>query len=151
MKQTGIATLLSAALLLGGCGGGNSSSNAGNVNGNWNASLMSSASSTQPVFAFTTNFTESSGSSLSVTHFTFTTSSPCFAGGETETGGFVLSGNFNGSVTGALQMAVQSGNPSGNALTLQGQVNNNTISGTWVLSGVTSGCTGSGNFTMTKM
>jgi hypothetical protein len=150
MKPIGIAALLSAALMLGGCGGGNSSSNAATVNGNWNASLMSSASSS-PIFAFTTNLTESSGTSLSVTHFTFTTTSPCFAGGETETGGFVLSGNFNGNVTGALQMTVQSGTPGGNTLTLQGQVNNNAISGTWVLSGVTTGCTGSGNFTMTKM
>jgi hypothetical protein len=30
-------------------------------------------------------------------------------------------------------------------------VNNNAITGTWTLTGVTSGCTGSGNFTMTKM
>jgi hypothetical protein len=150
MKCLSIVMVLAAALMLGGCGGGNSSSNSGSVNGNWTASLMSSAS-TSPVLTFSTTFTQTSGTSLNVTQFNFTTSSPCFVSGETETGGFVLSGNFNGSVTGALQMTIQSGNPSGNTLTLQGQVNNNAISGTWTLSGVSSGCTGSGSFTMTKM
>jgi hypothetical protein len=149
MKTICTAALLACVLMFAGCGGGNSSS-AATVNGNWNASLMSSGSS-NPVFAFTTNLTASNGTSLDVTHFTFTTSSPCFAAGETETGGFALAGNFNGNVTGTLQMTVQSATPSGNTLTLQGQVNNNVINGTWVLSGVTAGCTGSGNFTMNKM
>lgn len=148
MKHLGMAVLFLAALALGGCGGGNSSG--GTVNGNWTASLMGSGSST-PVFAFSTSLTQSTGTTLSVTNFTFTTASPCFVSGGTETGGFTLAGNFSGNVTGALQMTVQSGNPGGNTLTLQGSVNNNTITGTWVLSGVTSGCTGSGNFTMTKM
>jgi hypothetical protein len=148
MRYSGIALLLSVALAFGGCGGGNS--NAGSINGNWTAALMSSGSST-PVLTFTTNLTQSSGTSVSVTHFNFTTSSPCFVSDQTETGGFSLAGNFNGSVTGALQMTVQSGNPSGNTLTLQGQANNNTVTGTWVLSGVSAGCTGSGSFTMSRM
>jgi len=149
MKRLLASLCFSAALVLCGCGGGSSSSPA-NISGNWNATLMSSGNSS-PVLSFTTSFAQSNGSSLNVTRFNFTTSSPCFVSDETESAGFTLAGNFNGDVTGAFQLAVQSGSPSGNTLTLQGSVNNATISGTWVLSGVTSGCTGSGSFTMTKM
>jgi hypothetical protein len=149
MKQIAVGITLFAVLVLAGCGGGNSSQS-GTVNGNWTASLMDNGTST-PVFAFTTVLSESTGSSLNVTQFKFTSSSPCFVSGETETGGFSLTGDFNGNVKGAFQMAVQSGNPSGNTLTLQGTANGNTITGTWILSGVSSGCTGSGNFTMTRM
>ena len=56
--------------------------------------------------------------SVSVTNFNFTTNSPCFASGETETGSFTLSGNFNGNVNGKFGMNVKSGTPSGNALAL---------------------------------
>jgi hypothetical protein len=53
---------------------------------------------------------------------------------------------------GSFQLAVQSGSTmTGNLLTLQGTVNNNVVSGTWTMTGVTSGCAGSGNFTMNKM
>jgi hypothetical protein len=149
MKQLGIAMFLAVELVLGACGGGNSS-NSNNINGNW-TSTLSSSSNPAPVFTFTASFTQMSGTGVSVTNFNFTTATPCFASGGTETGGFALSGNFNGSVTGALQMTVQSGTPSGNTLTLQGSVQNHVITGTWVLTGVTAGCNGSGNFTMTKM
>jgi hypothetical protein len=47
-------------------------------------------------------------------------------------------------------MNVQSGSPSGNTLALAGTTSGNTISGTWTLTG-SSGCTGNGTFTMTKM
>jgi hypothetical protein len=77
--------------------------------------------------------------------------SPCFVSGETATTSLVLSGNSSGSVAGAFQLTVKSGNPSGDTLTLQGTVTNNTITGTWTLVGISSGCSGSGNFTATKM
>lgn len=65
---------------------------------------------------------------------------------------YSLSGNFNGNVTGAFGMTISTMFPgTQNVLTLQGNVNNNTISGMWTLTGVQSGCTGSGNFTFTKM
>jgi hypothetical protein len=71
--------------------------------------------------------------------------------GETESGSFALSGDFNGNVTGQFQYTVTSGQPAGNVLTLTGAVSGNTISGQWTLSGNTpSGCSGSGNFTLTK-
>jgi hypothetical protein len=147
MKYLGIAALV-LGLALAGCGGGNSS-NSTNISGNWTAAL--SDSNGAPVFAFTTSLTQNSGTVVSVTNLNFTTATPCFASGGSETGSFILSGNFNGNVTGAFQLGIQSGTPSGNTLVLQGTVKNNTISGTWTLTGVTAGCSGSGNFTMNKM
>jgi hypothetical protein len=65
-------------------------------------------------------------------------------------GAFTLNGNFNGQVNGAFSMTVQSGSPAGNKLTLTGTVHGNSITGQWVLTG-SSGCTGTGTFTMTKV
>jgi hypothetical protein len=134
------------ALVLAGCGGGNSNSR--NIDGNWTATLTNADNS--PAFGFTTSLTQSSGSDVTVANFAFTTTSSCFASGEAETGSFSLSGNFNGNVTGAFGMSIQSGTPSGNTLALQGTVKNNVVSGTWTLTGVTAGCTGAGSFTMTR-
>jgi hypothetical protein len=150
-NNTGVLTIvLGLVLILGGCGNSNSTNSGnGNVNGNWTATLTNPDST--PAFAFTTTFTQMSGSSVNVTNFTFTTASPCFVSGETETGSFILSGNFSGSVAGAFQLTIKSGNPSGDTLTLNGTANNNTITGTWTLVGISSGCSGSGNFVVTKM
>jgi hypothetical protein len=147
MKTILTIVVLGIALALAGCG---SNSNNGNINGNWSAALMSSNSG-NPVFDFTATFTQVSGSGLSVTNLTFTTATPCFASGSNATGGFTLSGNQNGVTSGGFQMNIQStGATVSNLLTLQGTVNNNTISGTWTLTGTTAGCAGSGNFTMNK-
>jgi hypothetical protein len=148
MRCLGIVLFSVLSLFLAGCGGGNPGPGPGNINGNWTATLSDSGGS--PVFAFTTSFHEGTGSDVTVSNFTFTTSSPCFASGGTETASFALSGNFGGSVTGSFELTIQSATPSGNTLTLQGTVKNNVISGTWTLSGVTSGCTGNGSFTITR-
>ena len=147
MKTLGTIFVLGIALILAGCG---SSSNGNIINGNWTAALLNSSSGGSPVFNFTTTLTQSSGSSVSVTNLNFTTSSPCFASGSTATGGFTLSGNLNGVTSGGFQMNIQSTGSSNNLLTLIGTVSNNTISGNWTLSGATSGCSGSGQFTMNK-
>ncbi len=144
MKKFAAAAFILLALTLVGCGGGN---NSGNINGNWTASLTD-GSGTQ-MFAFQTSFVESSAGSLSVNNFSFSTNSPCFVSGDTESGTFVLGGDFNGNVSGQFGMTVQSGTPSGNTLILAGKANGNTITGTWTLTGG-SGCTGTGNFTLTK-
>jgi hypothetical protein len=149
MRRLGIVLLTAFALFLVGCGGENSTPGSGNINGNWTATLNDSGSS--PAFTFTTSFHQGGGTDVTVSNFTFTTSSPCFVSGGTETASFMLSGNFSGNVTGSFELNIQSETPSGNTLTLQGTVNNNTISGTWSLSGTTSGCTGNGNFTLTRM
>ena len=145
MKQFGMAMVLALGVLLAACGGG-SSSTAATVTGNWTATLTGTED-----LSFTTSLTQNSGTVVTGTNLSFTTSTPCFTSGGTQTGSFVLSGNFNGNITGAFQLVITSGTPSGNTLTLQGTVNNNTVTGTWNLTGVTSGCTGSGTFTMTKM
>jgi hypothetical protein len=144
MKLFGVV-LLPVVLLLGACGGGNPRS--GNINGNWTATLTDTG---PPVFTFNTTFTQGNGIGVNVTHFTFTTASPCFVSDETETGTFALSGDFNGNVTGMFGLTIQSGTPNGNTLTLQGTVKDNAISGTWTLAGVTSGCTGNGAFTIVR-
>jgi hypothetical protein len=148
VKQFGIATVLAVGLILVACGGGSSSSSP-TVTGNWTATLTNTDST--PALGFTTSLTQSGGSVMVTgTNLNFTTSTACFTSGGSQTGSFVLSGNFNGNITGAFQLIITSGTPTGNTLTLQGTVNNNTITGTWTLTG-TGGCTGSGTFTIMKM
>jgi hypothetical protein len=150
MRRFGVVLFIAFGLFLVGCGGENSGpGSSGNINGNWTATLNDTGNS--PVFTFTTSFHQGNGTDVSVTNFTFTTSSPCFVSGGTETAEFMLSGNFNGSITGSFDLHIQSATPSGNTLTLEGTVKNGVITGTWMLSGVTSGCTGNGNFTINRM
>lgn len=146
MKHISTMLMLGAALLLAACG---TDKNNGSIDGNWTAALMSSNNNSDPIFNFSLNLTQMSGGNLNITNLNFTTASPCFSGGATATGGFSLSGNFSGSVNGALQMNIQSTTGS-NQLGLQGTVKNNTVTGTWTLTGTTAGCTGSGTFTMNK-
>jgi hypothetical protein len=150
MKRFGIAAVLALGLVLVACGGGSgSSSSSSNVTGNWSAALTNADGT--PAFAFTTSLTQGSGTvAVTGTNLTFMTSTACFTSGGSQTGSFVLSGNMNGNITGAFDLTIMSGTPSGNTLTLQGTVLSNTITGTWNLTG-TGGCTGSGTFTITKM
>src|SRR5690348_9997844 len=140
-----VASLLLLGMALIGCG--TSSKNGGNINGNWSATLMDT-NSTQ-AFAFNTSIAESTNGSLSISNFHFSTNSACFVSGESESGSFSLTGDFNGNVAGKFGMNVQSGSPGGNALTLSGAVSGNTITGTWSITG-SSGCTGNGTFTMNR-
>ena len=144
MKKFAVAILMALGLTLVGC---SSNNKAGNINGTWNANLTDT-NGTQ-VFAFATAFVETGNGTLNVTSLSFSTNSSCFVSGDTESGTFGLSGDFNGNVTGSFGMNVQSGTPSGNTLSLTGAVSGNTITGTWSLTGGT-GCTGNGTFTMTK-
>jgi hypothetical protein len=138
--------MLALGLTLAGCGGGGS--NNGNINGNWTASLTDTNGG--QIFAFSTSIMQNSNGVLTISNFNFSTNSPCFVTGQTESGTFALSGDFNGNVTGSFGFAVQSGSPAGNTLTLTGTANGGTISGTWALTGGVS-CTGAGSFTMTRM
>jgi len=143
MKQFALAVLLVLGFALAGCG----SNHSGNINGTWNATLLDTNNTT--VFSFGTSLTENGDGSLSISNFQFTSNSPCFVSGETESGSFTLSGDFNGNVSGSFGLTVASGSPAGNTLKLNGTAAGNTISGTWTLTGGT-GCTGSGAFTMTR-
>jgi len=147
MKQLFTGLALALALLSVGCGT-SSNKNSNNVSGNWTATLTGNNASQN--FAFTLTMFQNSDNSVSVTNLQFTTASPCFGSGATASGGFSVSGDFNGNATGALTLLVQSNTTTNNTLTLNGTLNNNnTISGTWVLAGG-SGCTGSGNFNMIR-
>jgi len=148
MKKAGTILVLGTVLLLAACGNSGSS---GNINGNWTAALTNAGASGSPAFAFNVTLLQTAGSSLSITNLHFTTTSLCFGPGAIATGGFTLSGTLNGVTSGGFQMTIQSASGvGGNDLTLQGTVQNNTITGTWTLTGGTSGCTGSGSFTMNK-
>lgn len=149
MTKSALSILLGLALVLSGCGNSNSTTGTANINGNWSATLTNTNGN--PAFAFTTTFTQMTGTSVTVTNLNFTTQSPCFVSGETEIASFILSGNFSGNVSGTFQLTIKSGNPGGNTLTLQGTVQNNTIIGTWTLVGISSGCSGSGNFVVNRM
>jgi hypothetical protein len=141
-----VAMLLMLGLTLIGCGA--SSKNGATINGNWTATLMDTHNT--QAFAFNTSLVESGNGSVSVSNFAFSTNSPCFVSGESESGSFSLAGDFNGNVSGKFGMNVQSGSPGGNTLNLSGAVAGNTISGTWSLNG-SAGCTGNGTFSMTRM
>jgi hypothetical protein len=142
MKYLAAVVLLVVGLTLFGCGSSNSVPP--NINGTWTATLIDINNT--PVFTFGTSLVVNGDGSLSISNFNFTTSSPCFVSGQTETGSFTLGGNFDGKVTGTFQFNVLSGTPSGNTLTLTGSANGKAISGTWTLNGT--GCTGTGTFTM---
>jgi hypothetical protein len=140
-------------LLLGlaaGCGS-NNGSNSTNINGNWSASLTSTAGGT-PLYSFTTTFTQTSAGGMSITSFTLTSSNgSCLTGQTSETGSFTLSGNFNGNVTGTFGMTITAQDTGGqDVLTLQGGVGpNSTINGVWSLTG-TNACSGQGTFTINR-
>jgi hypothetical protein len=141
MKKLAVAWLVAAVLTLVGCGGNDHRH--GDINGTWTAVLSNSA------FSFGTSVVVNSDGTLSISQFSFSTNGPCFVSGETESGSFIFSGDFNGNVTGQFDYNVVSGSPSGNTLMLTGTVTGHTIAGNWSLTGG-SGCQGSGTFTMTN-
>lgn len=143
MKRVAVISVFAIGLVLAGCG--SNSSNAANINGTWNAQLTGTGA-----LSFGLAMVVNGDGSLSVSNFKFTSNSPCFVSGETTTGSFALMGNFNGNMTGQFNFQVQSGSPSGNTLSLTGAATGNTITGTWKLTG-SSGCSGTGTFTMTKV
>ena len=134
--------VLGLAALLAACSTDHSS-----INGTWTA-VLSDTSGTQAL-NFTTALTAVSNNGLNVTNLNFNTQGTCFPGTSTATGAFVASGTFNGVSSGGFQMTVNSSAGS-NQLQLNGTLQNNSVSGTWTLTGATSGCTGSGTFTMNK-
>ncbi len=149
MRKVQLAALCAAMALLSSCGGSSNST----VNGNWTATLVNPDSTT----AFTLSMTLSQGSAgaVSVTNLSFGTSSSCFATGTTATGTFASSGTTNGVTTGSFQISIQSSTSNSNGanqLIMQGALtNDNTVTGSWALTGTGVGCSGSGTFTMTKM
>lgn len=134
--------VLGLAALLAACSTDHSS-----INGTWTAML--SDSNGAQAFNLTTSLTAVGNNGLNITNLTFNTQEACFPGTSTATGSFVVSGTFNGVSTGGFQMTINSSS-GGNQLQLNGTLHNNTVAGTWTLTGSTSGCSGSGTFTMNK-
>ena len=142
MKKLAVAWLVAMVLTLVGC---SSNGSKGNINGTWTAVLSDTS------FSFGTSVVVNNDGTLSVSQFSFSTNGPCFVSGETESGSFAFTGDFNGNVTGQFNYKVVSGSPSGNTLTLTGTANGNMISGNWSLTGGNpTGCQGAGTFTMTR-
>ncbi len=154
MKQLATALVFMAALFLAACGMNSNNNNNSSINGNWNASLTPAQNGSAPTLAFTTTLNSNSNNSVTGTNLSFTTNNGCFSNGASETGSFNVSGDFSGNASGGFGLTVQgpaTGATGNNTLTLQGTLVNNTITGTWSLTGLQSGCSGSGNFTMTRM
>jgi len=170
MQTVKVVVLVGFSLTLLACGGmgtgpktnANLNSSA-NMDGNW--TVMMDQNGVQAM-SFTTALNQSSGNVVTATNIQFTTPTNCFATGTSGTGAVMPSNDMmNGSMMQSFGMTVQSANmtqsgsmgmPMGmigsNVLTLQGSMSNmNTISGTWTMSGMMSGCSGSGTFIMTRM
>jgi hypothetical protein len=144
MKKLAVAMLVVAGMMLAGCG--SNSHATGNINGNWAATLNSSGAET---FAFTTLLAVNADGSLGSSSFVLTVNnSSCSFPATTESGSFMLSGNLNGQVSGTFQYTIMSTGAEVNTLTLNGTVKNGQIMGNWTLSGASSGCSGTGTFTM---
>src|SRR5664279_3789215 len=123
MKKLAVAGLVAVVLTLVGCGWHDHGH--GNINGTWTAILSDSD------FSFGTSVVVNGDGTLSISQFSFSTNGPCFVSGETESGSFAFTGDFNGNVKGQFDYKVVSEPQSSNTLTLTGTVNGNTIAGTW--------------------
>ena len=137
-----LAIVLGLGLLMAACATDRTS-----INGTWTAILSNNDGS--EAFDFTTSLVAISNNGLNVTYLNFNNQSPCFPGTSTATGAFVVSGTFNGVSSGGFQLTVNS-NTGSNQLQLNGTLHNNSVAGTWTLTGTGSGCTGSGTFVMNK-
>jgi len=145
---------LGFALALLGCGNRNQQGPA-NLSGNWTATLQKANGGT--AFSFSASMTEVGGSVLNVSNVTFNPATSCFQSQTGASGLVRFSGGGYGYYTGggttAMSLAVKGLSAGGgtDTLTLQGTVNpDNSVSGTWNLTGVSATCSGSGAFTMTR-
>jgi hypothetical protein len=145
MRKITAVALLAVSLILSSCGAGSHAT--GNINGLWSATLSNSTLAND--FVFMTNLTVNADGSLGTTSFNINVNStPCTFPTTTESGSFTIMGNFNGQVSGKFQYVIMSTGAEVNTLTLNGTVQNGQITGTWMVSGATANCTGTGTFTM---
>src|SRR5258708_16918694 len=133
MKNIIVIALLGMSLILSSCG--SNSHLVGNINGLWSASMSSAGADT---FSFMTNLTVNADGSLGTTNFSLTVNSgPCTFPTSTESGTFMITGNFNGQVSGKFHYVIMSSGVEANILTLDGTVSGGQITGTWSLTGAT--------------
>src|SRR5215468_1465783 len=112
MKQSGIAVLLLACLTLIGCGSSNSDPHMNNVDGNWDASLMSGDNVS--MFQFGTSMTADKNGILTISNFDFSTNSEYFADDETVTRSITFDTDIKANPNGQFGMMIQSNPPFGN-------------------------------------
>ena len=143
------ARLTSLALLvffLVSCG---SNSPTKKIDGVWTANLQNPDGSV--AYTFMATLTQSTGSTVNVSSFGFTSPASCFTAPLGQTATFTASGHSGGYETGPFGMSIATALMTmvENVLTLSGTRNSDgTISGTWTLTGL-SGCSGGGTYTMT--
>lgn len=141
MRHLCLSLLCALGMMLTGCGGGGGPANT--LTGNWSATLTTPDGTTFLTFIVT--LTQGNSSVIGVSNLNVSSVSSCFASDTTATGTL--------GTDGTLQMMLQSGSANSNGVnqvTLQGTPSNNTISGTWNLTGTGAGCTGTGPFTMIR-
>ena len=148
MKRLG---LLFALALLVGCGGSSGSSSP-TIDGNWSG-VLHGGDGTTSFFAFTTSLKQSSTSTgeckcvrqVTVTNFIVTVTPPCVQSPVAVTAELDSGVQF--------QMGISAGPPDQVGIGLNGEVQNNTITGSWFSRGIDpfQFCHASGEFTMTRM
>lgn len=154
MRTALAITVLGLSFALFGCGNGYNSHPA-NLSGNWTANLQQTNGTN--ALSFTTSLTEVGGSILNGSNLTFNPASSCFSSQTSESGNVQFRSSGYGYYTGgggqtAMSLTIKGLSSSGatDTLTMQGTVNpDNSISGTWSLTGLSASCSGSGAFTMT--
>ena len=154
MRTALLTCALGISLVLLGCGNGYSQHPA-NLSGNWNVTLLQTNGTT--AFSFSTSLTEVGGSILNGSNVTFNPATSCFSSQVSESGAVQFSsggyGYYSGGGSTAMSLTIKglSNNGATDTLNLQGSVNpDHSVSGTWTISGVSTSCSGSGSFTMTK-
>jgi hypothetical protein len=146
MNCARLTSLALLAFFLVSCG---SNSPAKKIDGVWNASLQNPDGSV--AYTFMATLTQSTGSTVIVSNFGFTSPAPCFTAPLGQSATFTASGHSGGYETGPFGMNIDTGlmTPVENVLTLNGTRNSDgRILGTWTLTGL-SGCSGGGTYTMT--
>src|SRR5579871_2473860 len=149
-----VCTVSLFAILLG-CGNQNQQTPA-NLNGNWDTTLAKASGAT--AFSFSSSLRETGNTVLIGSNVAFNPPSSCFESQLAETGVVQFAGGGYGYYAGgggtAVSLTVKGVAADGgnDTLRLQGTVNpDNSVSGTWTLTGLSVNCSGFGAFTMTRI
>ncbi len=156
MKKLSIFLAVAGLLFVAACGGGSKTTQQqASATGSWTTTLSSSTGQQQPItFNFGMN---QSGSMLNISNLNFANVNNCFGAGSVMTGQMMNSGSM---MMAGMQMQItmdmwSNQDKSGNHLTMQMGMpsgNNNQMTGTFTLTGVTQGCTSqTGSVTMNRM
>jgi hypothetical protein len=152
LKKLGFLIVLALDLAVGGCGG-NTPTNTVNTAtaGNWEVQFTGGTDQAS-LIDFVTAFSVTNSGPIEITGFSFINAGKCFANGvngSTETGNATLITGAANQVTGTLNYTVTSRTPTGNTLTLTGNLtgtsngtptttgslSNGIVVGTWALKG----------------